>query len=58
MCDSPSVVKSAITIESDNPKYDITKEKVKKLAKEIVAVRKKATETKGKGKRKMILSDS
>ena len=45
-------------IESDNPEYEITKEKIKKLAKEISAVRKKATETKGKGKRKLILSDS
>ena len=44
-------------IESDNPEYDITKEKIKKLAKEIVAVRKKATKTKGKGKRNLILSD-
>ena len=33
-------------IESDNPEYEITKEKIKKLAKEIAAIRKKATETK------------
>ena len=45
-------------IESDNLEYDITKEKIKKLANEIVAARKKATETKGKGKCKLILSDS
>ena len=44
-------------IESENPEYDVTKEKVKKLAKEIAAMRKKATETKGKGKHKLILSD-
>ena len=44
-------------IESDNPEYDITKEKVKNLVKEIAAARKKATETKGKGKRKLILSE-
>ena len=43
-------------IESDNLEYDITKDKVKKLGKEIAATRKKETETKGKGKRKMILS--
>ena len=29
-------------IEFDNPKYGITKEKIRKLAKEIVAARKKA----------------
>ena len=45
-------------IESDNIEYDITKEKVKNLAKEIAVVRKKATETKGKGKRNLILSES
>ena len=45
-------------IEYDNPEYSITKDKVKKLAKEIAAVRKKATETKGKGKHKLILSQS
>ena len=45
-------------IDFNNPEYEITKEKIKKIAKEIVAVRKKATETKGKGKHKMILSDS
>ena len=45
-------------IESDNPEYEITKEKIKKLAKEIATVRKKETKTKGKGKCKPILSDS
>ena len=45
-------------IEYDNPEYEITKEKIKKLAKEIAATRKKSTETKGKGKRKLILLDS
>ena len=45
-------------IESNNLEYDITKEKIKKLAKEIAAARKKTTETKGKGKRKLILSES
>ena len=45
-------------IESDNPEYDITKEKIKNLSKEIAATRKKETETKGNGKHKLILSDS
>ena len=45
-------------IEFDNPEYDITKEKIKKQAKEISAVRKKEPETKGKGKCKLILSES
>ena len=45
-------------VESNNHQYAITKDKVKKLAKEIAAARKKATEAKGKGKRKLILSES
>ena len=45
-------------IESDNPDYEITKEKIKNLAKEIATTTKKAIETKGKGKRKLILSES
>ena len=45
-------------IESENPKYSLTKDKVKKLAAKIAAARKKVTETKGKGKRKLILSQS
>ena len=45
-------------IESENPEYDIKKEKIKKIALEITTVRKKATKTKGKGKHKSILSDS
>ena len=45
-------------IESDNPEYEITKEKIKNLANEIRTVRKKETETKGKGKRKLIPSES
>ena len=45
-------------IESDNPEYAITKDKIKKLAKEIAAARKKATQEKGKGKCKLILSES
>ena len=44
-------------IEFDNLEYEISKEKIKKLAKEIVAVRKKTTETKGNGKRKLILPE-
>ena len=43
-------------IESNNHQYDITKDKVKKLEKEITAARKNATETKGKGKHNLILS--
>ena len=45
-------------IESDNPEYAITKDKIRKLAREITAARKKATQEKGKGKRKLILSES
>ena len=45
-------------IESENLEYAITKDKIRKLAKEIAAVRKKATQEKGKGKHKIILSES
>ena len=44
-------------IESDNPEYAITKDKIRKLAREIAATRKKETQEKGKGKRKLILSE-
>ena len=36
-------------IESDNPEYAITKEKIRKLAREIVATRKRKLRQKGRG---------
>ena len=44
-------------IEFDNPEYAITKDKIRKLAREITTARKKATQEKGKGKHKLILSE-
>ena len=45
-------------MESDNPEYAITKDKIRKLVREITAARKKETQEKGKGKHKIILSES
>ena len=42
-------------IEFDNPEYAITKDKIRKLAREIAAARKKETQEKGKGKCNLIL---
>ena len=44
-------------IESDNPKYVITKDKIKKLVREVSSARKNETRAKGKGKHKLILSE-
>ena len=44
-------------IESNNPEYAITKDKIRKLAREIAVARKKATQENGRGKRKLIPSE-
>ena len=44
--------------QSDNPQYDMTKENLRKIAKEVATSRKKkGTQGKGKGKHKIILSE-
>ena len=46
-------------IKADNPKYAMTKENLRKIAKEIAASRKKkAMKGKRKGKRRILLSES